>query len=227
MAQSEHVTEAQATIEDFLKPEVIEMIDQLEAEWEARILGLSGPVALWAGDGGDDGGDDDSDDDDGSQDDADGGDDDGDDDGDEEDPVKKAYTKLREAEARERQKDAELKRLQRKGLDAAARAEAERDDARAEAAALQERLDEIEQGSTVVEVAKGLKFKNPDGAKRFIKGKMDEKAIRSELKSVLKDFPELAQEGTPPPPVNDGNKDSAKGNNQRMNETIRKAAGRG
>lgn len=217
MAESEHATE------------ILELKELLEAEWQDRLSALwaSGtPLALDGDEGGGDNGDEGSTD-------AGDDDDDGDDDGDEgktpeQIAIDKAHAKLRAAEARERKATAELTKLQRQGLSEAETAKAERDDARAEAAALQERLDEIEQTGTVREIAKGLKFKNPDGAVRFIHGKMEEADIKKELKQVLKDFPELASEGAPPPPVDDKKgKDSGSSNNERMNKTIRQAAGRG
>jgi hypothetical protein len=142
--------------------------------------------------------------------------------------VTKAYEKLREAEGRERKLKASLDKAQRKDMDENERLKAELEDARMESAGLSERLDEIDREKTVSAVATRLKFRNPALAARLVsKDAGDDKAIEAELKAVLKDSPELAARTTPPPPVNDsggtGNSGSTSG---RMNDLIRRSAGR-
>lgn len=146
----------------------------------------------------------------------------------ENDAVTKAYAKLREAEGRERKLKADLDKASRKDMDENERLKAELDDARMESAGLTERLDEIDREKTVSAVATRLKFRNPALAARLVsKDAGDDKAIETELKAVLKDSPELAARTTPPPPVNDsGGTENSGSTSGRMNDLIRRSAGR-
>lgn len=141
--------------------------------------------------------------------------------------VTKAYAKLREAESRERKLKVDLDKAQRKDMDENERLKAELEDARLESAGLSERLDEIDREKTVSAVATRLKFRNPALAARLVsKDAGDDKAIEAELKAVLKDSPELAARTTPPPPVNDSSGNNSGSTSGRMNDLIRRSAGR-
>lgn len=169
--------------------------------------------------------DDDGDDDDGS------GDDDGKDTRTEAEKaaqaeVDKAYAKLRDAEAERDKYKADLTKVQRTGMGDLERAQQEAEDAKLEAATLKEQLDDIEWRGEVAEVAKAMKFKKPEAARRFVdKSSRTTAEIRKALKDAVSDIPELVGEGTPPPPINDDKKNGG-GENGRMNSMIRQAAGR-
>ncbi len=138
-----------------------------------------------------------------------------------------AYAKLREAEKERDKLRSDNTKLTRAGMDELERTKQELEDARLEAAALQEKADEVEREKDVVELAKGLKFKKPEKAMRFVsKDSKDAKAIKADLKEALEDFPELGGEAPPPPPVNDGGKNGGGAANARMNSVIRRMAGR-
>lgn len=139
----------------------------------------------------------------------------------------KAYEKLRDAERERDRLNALVKKGERAGMEENERLKAEADDARNEAAALQEKLDGIEWEGDVTNIAKQLKFKKPEMGKRFVdKTTTDPKKIKRELEDAIKDLPELAGTGEPPPPVNDPNKPGGS-ENDRMNAALRAAAGRG
>lgn len=163
------------------------------------------------------------------------GDDNGDDDGTDGTPAEQAaqaavnvaYAKLREAEKERDQFKAQATKLGRAGMEENDRLKAEADDARNEAAALQERLDTIEWTGNVTSVAETLNFKKPSLAVKFVETTTtDTKGIKKELEAALKDIPELAGSKEPPPPVNDTNQNTGS-MNQRMNNALRAASGRG
>lgn len=142
--------------------------------------------------------------------------------------VDAAYAKLREAEKERDRLAAEVRKRDRAGMEETERLKAEAEDARNEAAALQEKLDQIEWKGTVEDIAKGLNFKKPSYATRFVETTTtDPKAIKKELEAAIKDIPELAGSATPPPPVNDDVKNNTGSENDRMNNALRAAAGRG
>jgi hypothetical protein len=141
--------------------------------------------------------------------------------------VDAAYAKLREAEKERDRLAAIVKKGERSGMEETERLKAEAEDARNEAAALQEKLDEIEWRGTVQEVATTLKFRNAAMALKFVdKDSTDAKAIKKDLEAAIKDIPELVKSDAPPPPVNDGTKNTNGSENDRMNAALRKAAGR-
>lgn len=141
--------------------------------------------------------------------------------------VDAAYAKLRDAEKERDRYKADLTKAQRNSMGDLEKAQAEAEDARLEAAALQEKLDKIERDETISEYAKSMKFKNPEKAARFVPADAtDAKSIRAALKEATKDIPELVTSGAPPPPVNGGGGDGGSVNS-RMNAAIRQAAGRG
>jgi hypothetical protein len=141
--------------------------------------------------------------------------------------VDAAYAKLREVEKERDKLKSDNTKLTRAGMDELERTKQELEDARLEAAALQEKADEVEREKEVVELAKGLKFRKPEKAMRFVsKDSKDAKAIKADLKEALEDFPELGGEAPPPPPVNDGGKNGGGAANARMNSVIRRMAGR-
>lgn len=140
--------------------------------------------------------------------------------------VDTAYEKLRAAEKERDTYKAAATKLERQGMGDLEKAQREAEDARLEAAALQEKLDDIDWSSEVAEVATAMKFKNPAAAKRFVdKTSRTTADIRKALKAAVVDIPELVGEGTPPPPINDDKKNGG-GENSRMNSMIRQAAGR-
>lgn len=141
--------------------------------------------------------------------------------------VDAAYEKLRAAEKERDTYKATATKLERQGLGEVEKAQRAAEDARLEAAALQEKLDSIEREKVVTSVATTLKFKKPSIALKFVEaGSTDEKSIRRDLADAIKDIPELVTEGAPPPPVNGGNQNNNGSMNARMNSALRKAAGR-
>ena len=141
--------------------------------------------------------------------------------------VDTAYAKLRETEAREKEKDKEIATLKRTGMTAAEAAEARATDAEAKVVEYEKKEARAETEKDITRIAKALKFKNPEASRRFVPmDATDDKAIRAALRETLDDFPDLAGDGTPPPPVNEGD-DTAGSASRRMNEKIRGMAGRG
>lgn len=142
--------------------------------------------------------------------------------------AKKAHLKLRESEKRERKTQADLRKAQQQGLSENEKLKSDLAAAQAESAATQEILDRIETDKEIARVAKSLKFRNAEKAGRFVTpGSTTEKDIRRDLREALSDYPELSQEASPPPPVNDASSNSPGSSNNRMNDAIRAAAGRG
>lgn len=218
------------------KMELIEMIgphmEDLMAEWDTKLdeLFLSGKP-LNAGSSTKDEKDektggsskDSSDDDD---------DDDSDDDDDDEEDTKtpeqlaidKAHAKLRVAEKAERAATKRADAAERKNMSASDAEKARADAAEARIAEYEEKEAKAETEKDVVRVAKKLKFKNPEAAaRRFMPtvGATDAE-IRTALQEALEDFPDLAGDGSTPPPVNEG----GKGGGTDMSAMIRKSAGR-
>ena len=141
--------------------------------------------------------------------------------------VDAAYAKLRAVEKERDKLKSDNTKLTRAGMDELERIKQELEDARLEAASLQEAADERDREKEVIALATTLKFKKPDKAMRFVgKDSKDTKAIKADLKEALEDFPELSGEGPPPPPVNDGSENGGKPSNARMNSVIRRMAGR-
>ncbi len=140
----------------------------------------------------------------------------------------KAYEKLRAVEKERDQLNVKVKKSERAGLDELERTKQELADARLEAAANQEKLDSIEREKSVVTMAKTMKFLKPDKAARLVPASAtDAKTIKAALKELAEDFPEMIDDGSPPPPINGDQKNNGATENDRMNSAIRAAAGRG
>lgn len=141
--------------------------------------------------------------------------------------VDAAYAKLRDAEKERDRLKGELTKAQRKDLEENERLKAELEDARLEAASLQEKVDRAERAKTIEAIATTMKFKKPAVASRFVDSDVtDEKGIKDALKEAIKDIPELVGDGAPPPPINNDDKNNNGSQNARMNAALRKAAGR-
>lgn len=170
---------------------------------------------------------DDSDDDADDDDDADAEDDDEDEDPKESKKARKAaFDKLREVEKERDQMKKDLAKANRKGMSAAEAAEQRATEAEAERDTLRAEKAQLATNSEIEAVAKRMKFKKPERAKRFVgEGVKTEAEIRTLLKEALDDFPELKDGGTTPPPVDENGK-SASTSNRSMNDAIRAGAGR-
>ena len=115
---------------------------------------------------------------------------------DEADAVAKAYQKLREVEAREREASAKLKKFEREKLPENERLSQELQDARTEAAGLQEQLNQIQRSQRVTTVAQRLNFHDAADADAFLTEEeaKDERSIESALKRLAKEKPYLVAE---------------------------------
>ena len=196
-------------------------IESAPALWEEISHGIPAWHPRMEGDGDDGSGDGDG------TDDGDAGDGDGDGKDAAQIAVDKAHAKLREAEKERDKLKAELNKATRKDMEETERLKAELEDARLEAASLQDKIDKAERVQTIKNIAEAMKFKKPGVASRFVDADVtDEKGIRAALKAAIADIPELVGSGTPPPPINPDNKDNNGSQNARMNAALRKAAGR-